>query len=125
VLPNAKRITAIREIDRVLNDKGIFVFDTMNPIGVITSPKGLFVARYFKWRLQQILSLGFLKHSLFDYHNIEMHQALPSKVIQQVEDVTDMKFFYVMNKRGTVKNRMLITLFSSGPYYVFSKAGSG
>jgi ubiquinone/menaquinone biosynthesis C-methylase UbiE len=122
VLPKTERCKALRELQRVLKpNRGCLIFNTLNPVGVITSPRGLTSWFYLKWRLRQIASLGFLKETLIDSHGLEMYQSLPGRVIQQVEDVTDMKCTELRNQKGTTTNKFLLTLFSAGPYFAFER----
>lgn len=87
------------------------------------SPSGLFDKNGMKMRLKHILSGRCFKPTLVDMYNMEMHQALPSTIIQQVHKTTDLQFQFSTNLNGNTRNLNLITLFAIGPYYVFLREG--
>ncbi len=93
LLPIEKRLTMLKELHRVMctSSDSYLVFNTLNPVGVLTSPRGLLEPAYWKWRLKQLISLGFLETTLHDSHGIEMYQALPRSVIAQVVEATGLK----------------------------------
>lgn len=115
------RERAFQEVGRVLNENGIFVFNAFNRLGMLFSPGGLFSTNGLKMRLKHILSGRFFRPTLIDMYNMEMHQAMPRTIIQQVHQTTDFRFQYTTNLSGNMRNLYLITLFAIGPYYVFSR----
>lgn len=123
LLTEETRIRAYQEVGRVLNKNGVFVFNAFNRLGVMFSPSGLFDKNGMKMRLKHILSGRCFKPTLVDMYNMEMHQALPSTIIQQVHKTTDLQFQFSTNLNGNTRNLNLITLFAIGPYYVFLREG--
>ena len=121
LLSDETRERAYQEVSRVLNENGIFVFNAFNRLGVLLSPAGLFRANGLKMRLQHIIRGDFLRPTMVDINNLEMHQAMPRTIIKQVHQTTDFCFQYATNINGTTRNLNLISLFAIGPYYVFSR----
>lgn len=121
LLSEETRVRAYQEVGRILNKNGVFVFNAFNRLGMMFSPSGLFDKKDLKMRLKHILSGRFFRPAFVDIYNMEMHQALPRTIIQQVHHTTDLHFQFSTNLSGSTRNLNLITLFAAGPYYVFSR----
>lgn len=121
LVTDSLRIRAFQEISRILAKKGSLVFNSLNRAGMVFSPGAFRSKNYLISRIGHILKLGFMKPTLVDPNSLMLYQSLPSQVIRQVESSTDLDFVYAINPNGTSKNLLLLTLFSVGPYYVFSR----
>lgn len=119
--PIQSRHAALREIGRILSPGGLFYFSSLNPLGIIMSPRGLYSLRAWKLRLKYIMTGQFLKQYTMHSDGFPLYQSLPSAVIREVESVTALRFIHATDRTGLVNNLLLLTLFSAYPYYLFRK----
>lgn len=121
LLTDEVRQRAYGEIGRVLKQDGRFVFNAFNRIGVMFTPGDLFSSDGLKQLGQHMINGRFLKPTLIDMNQLELHQAVPRTIIKQVHAATDLRFSYATNLSGSTRNLFLLTLFASAPYYVFTR----
>jgi SAM-dependent methyltransferase len=119
IYPEADRLGALREIERVLAPGGCFIFSSHNPLGTLLSPRGFRSWRGCRWRGRYLVSGAWGKVYFRDYGGILLYQALPQKVIKQVTTQTRMQFCLAISRSGSVTSRTILSIFSAGPYYVF------
>lgn len=124
VYPQADRLRALREIERVLISQGYFIFSSHNPLGTLLSPRGLRSWTNWRWRVRYVLSAAWRRPYFRDYAGILLYQALPQKIIQQVARHTRMRFLLALGRAGSITSLPMLSLFSAGPYYIFVKEGS-
>ncbi len=123
IYPEAGRVAALREIERVLLPGGYFIMSSHNPLGTLLSPRGFRSWRGCRWRGQYLISGAWRKPYFRDYGGIRLYQALPHKVIQQVTIQTRMRFCFALSRSGSVTSLPLLSMLSAGPYYVFVRRG--
>jgi SAM-dependent methyltransferase len=123
--PISARHSALKEIEKVLAPNGFFYFSSLNPLGIVLSPRGLHSLNAWKFRLRYILTAGFLKRYIMHPDGFPIHQSLPSSVIREVENITSLKFVSATDRTGYISNLFLLTLFSQYPYYLFKKVNKG
>jgi ubiquinone/menaquinone biosynthesis C-methylase UbiE len=121
LLTGEVRRRAYQEVGRILKKRGRFAFNAFNRLGVLFSPSNFLDKTSLKLHAQHVMNGDFLKPTLRDMYNLELHQALPQTIIRQVHEATDMRFQYVTNLSGTTRSLALITLFAAAPYYVFAR----
>lgn len=119
IYPEADRLEALREIERVLVPGGCFIFSSHNPLGTLLSPRGVRCWRAWRWRGQYLISGAWRKPYFPDYGGLLLYQALPQKVIKQVTTQTRMQFCLAVSRSGSVTSRTMLSILSAGPYYVF------
>lgn len=121
--PEAGRITALREVERVLVPEGYFILSSHNPLGTLLSPRGFRSWRGWRWRGQYLLSGAWGKAYFRDYGGLLLYQALPRKVIEQVTMQTRMQFCFALSRSGGMRSLPILSMLSAGPYYVFVRSG--
>jgi SAM-dependent methyltransferase len=119
--PLEERRTALREVDRVLQPDGCFVFSSHNPVGTMLSPRGLRSMRHLRWRARYLATRSDRDRYVKDESGLQLYQAPPKLVISQVEAETNMRFVSAINRQGNLRSLRLIHLFSAWPYFVFRK----
>jgi SAM-dependent methyltransferase len=121
IYPEADRLVALREVDRVLVPGGYFIFSSHNPLGTLLSPRGFRSWRAWRWRGKYLLSGAWRKVYFRDHNGILGYQATPRTVIEQVGTHTRMRFRFAVSRSGIVTSRALLSIVSAWPYYVFMK----
>lgn len=121
VYPEAERIKAIVEMHRVLKDCGWLIFSSHNPVGTLLSPRGVLRFCVWKCRVRHILKGCLWKSYAPEPSGLLLYHATPRTIIRQITSAGDFRFERCMNKTGRVHSRMLVTLFSTWPYYLFQK----
>jgi hypothetical protein len=95
------------------------VFNALNPLGAVLSPRGLRSRRYGRWRLRQILTGRVCARTATDLQGIELAQARPRSIVRQVTTHAPLRFRYAVNRGGRIRSLTMLTVFSAWPYYVF------
>ncbi len=113
------RAQAFAESARVLRPGGVFVFNAFNPAGLALSPSGLTSAAFLKVRARYVFTGRFARRTMIDYNGLELHQALPRRIVDEVERATGLRLRTVTNQSGSSTSRLLVGLLASAPYYVF------
>lgn len=121
LIGRAERSAAFAEAGRVLRPGGVLIFNAFNPAGLALSPSGLGSAAYLKVRARYLLTGRFARRTLIDVNGLQLHQAVPRRIIQEVERTSALRFATMTNQSGSSRNRWLVGLLGSAPYYVFAK----
>ncbi len=121
VAPGRGRIQALREAERLLRSGGRLVFASLNKLGVLTSPRGLRSAAYWRWRISNAAAGSLLRDRIEDLQGTLLSQTLPKKVVAEVTRNTGLRFHGALDRSGRFKSLFLLTLFCAWPYYVFAK----
>jgi len=119
--PPEERRTALREINRVLQTGGYFVFSSHNPVGIMLSPRGLRSAKHLRWRARYVVARHYRDRYARDESGLSLYQASPQRVIGQVEKETNLRFVAAANRQGNIRSLGLIRFVSAWPYFVFEK----
>ncbi len=117
----SQRSAAFAEAGRVLRSGGVLVFNAFNPTGLALSPSGLGSAAYLKVRARYLLTAGFARRTMTDINGLRLNQAVPRRIIGEVERNSALRFSSMSNQSGSSRNRWLVGLLASAPYYVFVK----
>lgn len=117
----AERSAAFAEAGRVLRRGGVLVFNAFNPAGLALSPSGLGSAAYLKVRARYLLTARFVRRTMIDINGLRLHQAVPRRIIREVERTSTLRFTAMTNQSGSSRNRWLVGMLGSAPYYVFTK----
>ena len=113
------RSAAFAEIARALAPGGTLVFNAFNPAGLALSPSGLTSPAFLKVRARYLLSGRFARRTLVDVNGLRLHQALPRRIVAEVEGATGLRLAELTNQSGSSTSRRLVGLLASAPYYVF------
>ncbi len=122
--PESERTTSVVEMARVLKDSGVCIFSSHNPLGEVMSPRGMRSLRSWKNKFHQIVSGGIVRQYHRNHQGLILYHALPGRIIRHIEEVAPLRFERMIDKAGKCSNRLLLTLFSPWPYYVFRKLQS-
>jgi ubiquinone/menaquinone biosynthesis C-methylase UbiE len=121
LLTDPERIKVFREVSRILATNGTLVLNSFNRIGSILTPSNFRSKDGLAWLVNHLITLNFLKPTLIDGNSFELYQSTTRRVIGQVEGATNLTFDYAINPNGSSRNFPLLTLFSTAPYFVFSR----
>lgn len=72
LLTDQLRLSALHEIGRVLVTEGVFIFNSLNPVGLMLSPGGFSSQKIIRLRLRKLLTLDFMKPTTIDMNGIEL-----------------------------------------------------
>ena len=117
IYPEEKRITALKEINRILKSKGIFVFSTHNPWQIASIN-----IRHYYWLLQFIV-LNIIKRRIFSRYKVEKsrHGELTTYYINPFDQEKQLRDngFDLLEITGKFNNRL--KYFEPWLYYVAKK----
>jgi ubiquinone/menaquinone biosynthesis C-methylase UbiE len=121
LIGRTERAAAFAEAARVLRSGGVLVFNAFNPAGLALSPSGLRSAAYLKVRARYLRTAGFARRTMIDVNGLRLHQAVPRRIIREVESTSRLRLATMTNQSGSSRSRWLVGLLASAPYYVFVK----
>ncbi len=113
------RSRAFAEVGRVLRPGGVLIFNAFNPAGLALSPSGLGSAEFRKVRARYLLTGGFARRTMVDINGLRLHQAVPRRIVREVERASGLRFTTITNQSGSSRSRRWVGLLASAPYYVF------
>lgn len=115
------RSRAFAEAGRVLRPSGVLVFNAFNPAGLSLSPSGLGSAEFRRERVRYLLRGGFLRRTMTDVNGLRLNQALPRRIVREVEQASPLRSVVITNQSGSSRSKWLVGVLASAPYYVFAK----
>lgn len=113
------RAAAFSEAARTLKPGGVLIFNAFNPAGLALSPSGLTSLPFLKMRARYLARGGFARRTLVDVNGLRLHQALPRRIVREVEEAAGLELVAITNQSGSSTSRWLVSLLASAPYYVF------
>lgn len=118
--PVEDRMRTVKECVRVLKPGGYFIYSSHNPIGLLFSPRGLRSPAQWRRRIHYLLSGSFMRPHFVNPDGLVLTQGTPRRQIEQVR-AAGLEFMFASNMGAHTTSRLLITLFSLWPYYVFRR----
>lgn len=115
------RFEAIRESWRVLSPNGRLIIDSYNPVGLLLSAR--------RWRQlprhmsRYLLNAQFRRPTLVDATGLELHQAQPQAVVNEVETAAGFALTAVVDETGKRRGMRAARALAGEPYFSFRKRG--
>src|ERR1700745_2508602 len=88
---------------------------------MMLTPRGILSLTHWRSRIRYVLTGSFRSRFFVDHQGILLYQAVPSRVIQEVECSTGLRVSSVLSRSGLQVSRAVLTVLSQWPYYLFTK----
>jgi len=115
----AARARAFTETARTLRPGGALVFNAFNPAGLALSPSGMTSPAFLGVRARYVFSGRFARRTMVDVNGLELHQAIPRRIVREVAAATGLRLETITNQSGSSTSPLLVGVLASAPYYVF------
>ena len=121
IVDPAHRERMFSEIDRVLEPGGVAIIHALNRRGLIFTPSGLRHWGMVKMRTKHILLGRPVQRTMVDVNGLELHQASPAYILNEVTTASSLRFERATDLEGRPRSLRRITWFVPEPYYLFGK----
>jgi SAM-dependent methyltransferase len=117
--PEEVRIAALKEMARVLQEKGYLIFSSHNPVGGVLTPYGL--KSRSVWRTRR--AVWHMRREPYFRHDggLLLYHATPRRIVEQVMGATGMRLVGTFGRSGLSLPLWLHCAIDAWPYYVFRK----